>query len=98
MRAMSQAPSSTAPQAGAKADTKTTSKSRRRGSSRALWIFAIGALAVAGGIAWYVFSRPALPTGFATGNGRLEANQVYVASKYQGRIAEVLFNEGDTVQ
>ena len=97
---MSQAPGSTLspPKAGATTETKTTVKSRRRGSSRALWIFAIGALAVAGGIAWYVFSRPALPAGFASGNGRLEANQVYVASKYQGRIAEVLFNEGDTVQ
>jgi HlyD family secretion protein len=86
------------PKTGAPAETKTTVKTRRRGSSRALWIFAIGALAIAGGIAWYVFSRPALPAGFATGNGRLEANQVYIANKYSGRIAEVLVNEGDTVQ
>ncbi len=98
---MSQTPVSTyspPPKVGAPTDTKTATKSRRRGSSRALWIFAGGALAVAGGIAWYVFSRPALPAGFAGGNGRLEANQVYVASKYPGRIGEVLVNEGDTVQ
>ena len=46
--------------------------------------------------AWFYFSRPALPEGFAGGNGRLEANQVYVSAKYPGRIAQVLFNEGDT--
>ena len=86
------------PKAGAPAGTQTAAKQRRRGSSRALWIFAVGALAVGGGVAWYVFSRPALPAGFAGGNGRLEANQIYVAAKYPGRIKDVLFDEGDTVQ
>jgi HlyD family secretion protein len=59
----------------------------------------IGALVlVAGGVAaWLIFSGPTLPHGFAGGNGRLEANQVYVATKYPGRVLEVLFNEGDTV-
>jgi HlyD family secretion protein len=59
----------------------------------------IGALVVAaGGIAaWLIFSGPKLPPGFAAGNGRLEANQVYVATKYAGRVKDVLFNEGDTV-
>jgi HlyD family secretion protein len=49
-------------------------------------------------VAWYVLSRPALPAGFAAGNGRLEATQVYVATKYPGRVQEILFNEGDTVE
>jgi HlyD family secretion protein len=95
---MSQSTVSPTPQAGTAPVTKPAATTRRRGSSRALWIFAVGALAIAGGIAWYVFSRPALPAGFAGGNGRLEANQVYVASKYPGRIGEVLVNEGDTIQ
>jgi len=89
---------SPSPKVGAPTDAKTPAKSRRRRSSRALWIFAIGALAVAAGIAWFVFSRPALAAGFAGGNGRLEANQIYVSTKYPGRIAEVLVNEGDNVQ
>jgi HlyD family secretion protein len=38
-----------------------------------------------------------LPPGFAGGNGRLEAKLVDIATKYQGRIAEVLADEGDTV-
>src|SRR3569832_827750 len=57
-----------------------------------------GVLLVAGvAAAWILFSGSKLPPGFAGGNGRLEANQVYVATKYAGRVLEVLFNEGDTV-
>ena len=48
--------------------------------------------------AWWFLSRPSLPDGFASGNGRLEANEVYIAAKYPGRISEVLVNEGDIVQ
>lgn len=55
-------------------------------------------LVVGGGVAWYVLSRPALPPGFAAGNGRLEANAIYVATKYPGRVKDILFNEGDTVE
>jgi HlyD family secretion protein len=59
----------------------------------------LAALVAAGGVtAWFFMSRPALPAGFASGNGRLEAKQVYISSKYPGRIAEVLFDEGDTVE
>jgi HlyD family secretion protein len=59
----------------------------------------LGAVLVVGdGVAWYMLSRPALPPGFAAGNGRLEANEVYVATKYPGRVKDVLFNEGDTVE
>jgi HlyD family secretion protein len=57
------------------------------------------ALAAAGAVtAWFFLSRPALPAGFASGNGRLEAKQVYISTKWPGRIAEVLFDEGDTVE
>jgi len=34
----------------------------------------------------------------AGGNGRLEANEIYVATKYPGRIKEIMFDEGDTVE
>jgi HlyD family secretion protein len=49
-------------------------------------------------VAWKVLTKPKLPPGFAGVNGRLEANQIYVSTKYPGRVAEVLFNEGDTVE
>ena len=66
--------------------------------SRKVIIVAIIALALAGGgAAWLILSKPALPPGFAGVNGRLEAKQVDIATKYPGRIKEVLADEGDTV-
>ncbi|HUO05678.1 MAG TPA: biotin/lipoyl-binding protein [Candidatus Binataceae bacterium] len=50
-----------------------------------------------GAIAWFILNKPALPPGFAGANGQLEAKQVDIATKYQGRIAEILAHEGDTV-
>jgi HlyD family secretion protein len=52
---------------------------------------------VGGGAAYWFLSKPALPPGFAGGNGRLEAKQVDIAAKYPGRIKTVLVDEGDTV-
>lgn len=39
-----------------------------------------------------------LPEGFASANGRLESEQVEIATKLAGRIAEVLVKEGDEVE
>ncbi len=54
-------------------------------------------VAIGGAFAWWFLSKPALPPGFAGGNGRLEAKTVDISTKYAGRIKEVLANEGDTV-
>ncbi len=56
-------------------------------------------LALGGAYGWYWWQQQlhALPPGIAATNGRLEADQVEIATKYQGRIAEVLVKEGDTV-
>jgi HlyD family secretion protein len=83
------------------AATRTSSaplRPKRKRPSRAVLIGILVLAAIGGGIAWYVLSRPKLPPGFAGGNGRLEANQVFISTKYPGRIKEVLFNEGDTVE
>jgi HlyD family secretion protein len=62
-------------------------------------ILLVVAVAVCGGVAaWFIFSKPELPPGFAKGNGRLEATEYFVSTKYAGRIKDVLFNEGDTVE
>lgn len=67
--------------------------------SRRLLIGILAVVLVGGGaLAWYILSRPKLPEGFAAGNGRLEANELYVSTKYPGRIKDVLVNEGDTVE
>ena len=44
------------------------------------------------------FRGPALPAGFASGNGRLEAVEYNIATKRPGRIATVAVREGDMVQ
>jgi HlyD family secretion protein len=62
-------------------------------------ILAVASVAIVGGgvVAWLFLSKPGLPPGFAGGNGRLEAKQVDIATKYPGRIKSVLADEGDTV-
>jgi len=67
-------------------------------SKRTTYIVLLALLAAAAAAAWFIFSAPALPPGFAAGNGRLEANEIYIAAKYAGRVKTILFNEGDTVQ
>ncbi|MFG1301906.1 HlyD family efflux transporter periplasmic adaptor subunit [Xanthobacter sp. V3C-3] len=65
-----------------------------------LVIAIIAALAAAGGAgAWFLASRSrTLPPGFASGNGRIEATQVDVATKAPGRVLDVLVEEGDFVR
>jgi HlyD family secretion protein len=66
--------------------------------AKKLIVTAIIIIAIGGGVAAYlILSKPALPPGFAGGNGRLEAKQVDIATKYPGRIKTVLADEGDTV-
>ncbi len=49
--------------------------------------------------AWYLANRGhKLPPGFASGNGRIEATQVDVATKAAGRVLDVLVEEGDFVK
>lgn len=43
------------------------------------------------------FRPDRLPDGFASANGRLESEQVEIATKLAGRVAEVLVREGDQV-
>ena len=52
---------------------------------------------VGGGVAWWLLSKPKLPPGFASGNGRLEATEVDIAAKYAGRLKTVEVDEGDTI-
>jgi HlyD family secretion protein len=54
-------------------------------------------LAAAGILAWTLFNPSSLPEGVVETNGRLEAEQVEVATKTAGRVAEVLVSEGQLV-
>jgi len=66
--------------------------------SRRVILIIVAVVVIGGGtVAWFVFRQPGLPPGFAGANGRLEAKQVDIATKYQGRIKDVLADEGDNV-
>lgn len=60
----------------------------------------IVALAAIAGIAWYVWeqSNGGLPPGFASGNGRVEAEQIDVATRTPGRVERILVSEGDLIE
>lgn len=77
---------------------ETAAKSGFLGMSTRTWIFILIGVAIAGFMAFQLMSRERMPEGFAAGNGRLEANEIYVSAKFPGRIKEVLVNEGDTVE
>jgi len=67
------------------------------------WKFVVFVLvaALAGGGGYYAWMKvkPAeLPAGIARSNGRLEAERTDIATKFPGRIADVLVKEGDTVK
>ena len=46
---------------------------------------------------WQSLKPEGLPEGFASGNGRIEAVEIDVATKTPGRVKEILVNEGDFV-
>ena len=62
-------------------------------------VFILLAVALLGGalFGWWKYTHPGLPDGIAMANGRLEAEQVQVATKYAGRVQDVLVEEGDLV-
>ncbi|WP_428163411.1 HlyD family secretion protein [Diaphorobacter sp.] len=61
-------------------------------------VSAVLILALAGAYAWMQWSAKQQDNGLAGGNGRIEATEVDIATKYAGRVAEVLVQEGDFVQ
>ena len=67
------------------------------------WLRAALALAVlvggvGGGYYWWQRLHPPLPAGIAFGNGRLEADELNIDTKYAARIGEMLADEGDLVK
>lgn len=69
------------------------------GRLRSLFLAALVVAAAGGGLYLYFRLRePALPPGFASGNGRIEATDYDVATKRPGRLADVAVQEGDVVE
>jgi len=70
---------------------------RRVRAGRLFALLLIAASAVGAGY-WWLHSRPTLPPGIASGNGRLEADAIDIDTKLPGRIAEIRADEGDLVK
>ncbi len=66
--------------------------------ARRVLLPAVLGTAVIGTLAWHFLGRSELPTGFAKGNGRIEAVEIDVATKAPGRVEKILVDEGDFVQ
>jgi HlyD family secretion protein len=65
---------------------------------RAVLMLLVLVVAVAGGgYAYWQSQQNALPDHIASGNGRIESEEIRVATKYAGRVEEVLVEEGDQV-
>ncbi len=58
-------------------------------------IIAVGA---AFGWQWWQRQQATLPNDIAMGNGRIEADQVDITTKYSGRVMQILVQEGDLVK
>src|SRR5579883_2071001 len=72
-------------------------RARRRRLGRSLFAVALLMVAAGGIGTWWLRSGSALPPGIAWGNGRLEADQIDIDTKFAGRIAKLLVDEGDMV-
>lgn len=56
------------------------------------------AIALAGWGAWTIVRPRAPGDGFVSGNGRIEATEIDVATKYAGRVVDIAVDEGDFVK
>jgi HlyD family secretion protein len=60
--------------------------------------FVIIAGSVLGAFYWWEKTHPSLPRSIVSGNGRLEADEIDIDTKFAGRIAVILADEGDMVK
>jgi HlyD family secretion protein len=74
-------------------------RARRPRRSRWIVIATLAFLSGAGGAGYHVWEQahPSLPVGISLGNGRIEADEVDISTKYAGRVAELLVDIGDKV-
>ncbi len=85
------------------ANLPVPSSASKEKSARKRWlrIALVIALVVGGAGAafyWWEHSQSLLPPGIAWGNGRIEADEIDIDTKFAGRIADMLADEGDMVK
>jgi len=70
---------------------------RRVAWRRAVVVLLLLTAAGGAGFYWLKNSNSALPIGIVSGNGRVEADEIDIATKFAGRISELLVDEGSVV-
>jgi HlyD family secretion protein len=98
----SNAVSKGAPASAPPGDQKRTDKSAQQSKAKkrtvVTWLV-VAAVGAAVAIAAWISLEPAGPgPGFVSGNGRIEATEIDIASKLAGRIDQIMVDEGDFVQ
>lgn len=69
---------------------------KRLSGTGVIWVSILLLAALAVGL-WLWLKPTTDENGFASGNGRVEATELYVSAKAAGRVADILVNEGDFV-
>jgi HlyD family secretion protein len=73
-------------------------RQKRQRMRRNLLALAVVVVAgAAGGLYWWHSHLGGLPAGIVSGNGRIEADEIDIATKFAGRVAEKFAEEGDLV-
>jgi HlyD family secretion protein len=76
-----------------------TPEAKRHRRLRPIFFLLLAVFAGIGGVVyWRLHLQPGLPPGFTFGNGRLEADEIDIETKFAGRIAEILADQGDVVK
>jgi HlyD family secretion protein len=71
---------------------------RKRAIRIALVLAMVGLVAGGGGYYWWKQTLDQLPIGIVSGNGRIETDEIDISTKFAGRVATLLVNEGDVVK
>jgi HlyD family secretion protein len=77
---------------------KVSRLTRLRPSKRWIQVALVLVLAGAGYYGWLKLRPPGLPADIGSGNGRIEATEIDIATKLPARIADILVDEGDFVE
>ncbi len=72
----------------------------KTGRSRWTWLLLAGLVVIGGaggGFYWWHTHQSGLPAGLVSSNGRVEAEEIDIDTKFAGRVAQLLVDEGDSV-